>query len=189
MTPQDEGDRPSKVFAAFLGKAGRQAPARPPTVNRMVRDLFGSARRKPNIKAAAAQLGVHESTVRRWLHKGQLPTRGPNAGKVQDRHQQWQRSPAGRAARISPTERRRLQQAPSVMVSFNGRIRVSDKDRGARVTRHTDFAIDGKDALAILEAEISGDAGKAHQMLEDASGDAFAGGTVGLDIDKLELDW
>ncbi len=189
MTPPDDGDRPSKVFTAFLSKAGRPTSARPPTVNRMVRDLFGSARRKPNIKAAAAELGVHESTVRRWLHKGQLPTRGPNAGKVQGRHQQWQDTPAGRAARISPTQRRRLQQSPSVMVSFNGRIRVSDKDRGARVTRHTDFAIDGKDALAILQAEIAGDPSKAHQLLEDASGDAFAGGTVGLDIDKMELDW
>lgn len=189
MTPPEGGDRPSKVFAAFLGKAGRPGPARPPTVNRMVRDLFGSSRRKPNIKAAAAELGVHESTVRRWLHQGRLPTRGPNAGKVQDRHRQWQGTPAGRAARISPTQRRRLEASPSVMVSFTGRIRVSERDRGARVTRHTDFAIYGQDALAILEAEISGDPAKAHQLLEDASGDAFAGGTVGLDIDKIGLDW
>jgi transposase-like protein len=189
MTEPADGHRPSKIFSAFLGSAARPKPGRPPTVNKMVRDLFGSSRRKPNIHAAAADLGVHQSTVRRWLRQGKLPTRGPNAGVMEHRHQQWQQTPAGRAARISPAARRRLEQSSSVMISFTGRIRVSAKDRGARVTRHTDFAIDAKDALAILEAEIAGDTTKAHQLLQDASGDAFAGGTVGLDIDKMEMDW
>lgn len=150
----------------------------------MVESLYGrTARGGPDTRAAAADLGVSQRTVQRWIKDGLPAARSAGADQLAAGHDQWKNAPEGRRAQLSPRREARLRNQGTSMVFF-GKIAVSSDPRNA-ARRSTTITIGGEQMGAILDAALAGDDRGAHAALEDAFGEAF-GGSVSLEIGSAE---
>lgn len=149
----------------------------------MVSDLYGTTRRgKPDTRAAAADLGVSQRTVQRWIQRG-LPRKSRSGGSEQlaNRHQGWKASPEGRKASLSSRREARLRNKGTT-IQFLGVITIS----GDRRRRSTSVPLNGDQTGLILDPLLAGDDAAAHRALEDAFGDRFGGSVSLSDIDSLD---
>lgn len=145
----------------------------------LLRDLYGeNARGGVDAKAAAADLGVSERTVRRWAKDG-IPEHS-KGGAVREQHEQWRNSPQGREAKMNSRRESRLR-SKGTTIKFDGRIRISGDER----RRKANIPIDGEAMGDILDALLAGNDGAARDALNDAFADFF-GGDVDFDLDSLE---
>lgn len=107
----------AKGFAArMLGKLfpSRQTPARTTTQAAQVRDRqFGG-----NTKEMAAQFGVSERTVQRWI-KGDRTPRGKDAAKLEDAAAKVQTTERGRERRIKQYEAKGSAYVPGLSVTVD----------------------------------------------------------------------
>jgi hypothetical protein len=188
--PQQPGTPGSEwVFRSLAAGIGGGSQRREPTVNRMIRHVYGTRNRRPNIKAAAEGLGVSQPTVRRWLKQG-LPRRGPNTETLKDQHRGWLDTPAGRASQIPRAVRRQLEgEAPrGVQFHFYGKIRISADARND-IPRSSTFRLSGPEARPVLLAALSGDDAAAQAALEEAAADGFGGPPPDLQIGSMSTEW
>ena len=149
----------------------------------MIASLYGTGPRGgPNTRAAAADLGVSQRTVQRWIQSGYLPPDSRPAQQLAAAHQQWASSPAGRRAQLNPRREARLRNRGTSMI-FLGKIAISHDPRN-NSTRSTTVDISGPAMARILDASLAGDDDSAHAALEHAFGAAF-GGSVSLTIGSL----
>lgn len=161
------------VWAAF----GRPQ-ATEPTPREVLTDLYGTGPRGGlNTKAAAAELGVSERTVRRWAHTG-IPSNA-HGQALKTQHQDWQHSPEGREAAMNTRRESRLR-GRGTTLSFTGVIKISSDVR----RRSTDLVLSAEQVGPIIDALLAGNDDAALDALEDAFGDAF-GGSVSLAIENL----
>lgn len=163
-----------RIWEAF----GRvDADAEPPPRD-VLTDLYGTGPHGGlNTKAAAADLGVSERTVRRWAKQG-IPAH--QAGEqLRAQHQDWQASPDGREAKMGSRRESRLRNNGTTL-TFTGVIKISGDVR----RRTTTIPINGGHAGAIIDAILAGNDTAALDALEDAFGDRM-GGSVSLAIESL----
>lgn len=178
------------VFRAIADGIG--APTRrrhEPTVNKMMRQLYGTHKRRPDVKAAAEGLGVSAATVRRWLKHG-LPQRGPNTDTLKDQHRAWLNTSAGRTSQI-PVKTRQLlmgDDPPGMTFNFYGKIAISSDPRN-NTPRNSTFTLSGEQAQSVLLAALSGDDAAAQAALEQGAADGFGGPPPDLEITSLSTDW
>lgn len=174
-------DDPRRTRAEALWAAVRKTPEKAPTPGSMVADLFGRTRRgTPDTKAAAAQLGVSQRTVQRWVKEG-MPRRSTAADGLTRQHGAWRDSADGRRARLSTRREARLRSKGTQMV-FYGTVRISSDQR----KRGTTVTLDGNRMGQILDAALAGNDRLALARLEDAFGDAFGGSVDLVEIDQLD---
>ncbi|WP_203338643.1 hypothetical protein [Nocardioides limicola] len=174
-------DQPQPSRAEALWAAVRKTPEKRPTPESMVRDLYGQTRRgSPNTKGAAAQLGVSQRTVQRWLKQG-MPKRSAAAENLTQQHGSWRASPAGRRARLSTRRESRLRNKGTQMV-FYGKVRISADER----RRGTTVTIGPERMAQILDAALAADDQLALASLEEAFGEAFGGSVTLVEIDQLD---
>lgn len=172
MRGEDAADD-NVLWAAF----GRDAAREPDDVRTLLTDLYGANRRGGvNAKSAAADLGVSERTVQRWVQTDRLPdnTNGKRA------RSDWHRSVEVRAGKMNSRRESRLR-SKGTTVRFTGTLTISRDKR-----RRTDLPIilTGEQAGDILDALLAGNDEDARLALEDAFGDAL-GGDVELAIEAL----
>ena len=168
---------PTEALWAAVRKT-REPAATPAT---MVRDLFGVTRRgTPDTRAAAAQLGVSQRTVQRWIKLG-MPAKSAVAAGLAQQHETWRAGPAGRRARLSTRREARLRNQGTQMV-FYGRVRISSDTR----KRGTTVTISPERMGLILDATLAGNDQAAFKELEGAFGDAFGGSVTLLDVEQLD---
>lgn len=174
-------NQPRRSRAEALWAAIRKTPERPATPRSMISEVFGlTPRGTPNTRAAAAELGVSQRTVQRWIKEG-MPTRSAAADDLAQRHATWLDSAEGRRARLSTRREARLRNKGTTMV-FYGRVRVSADDR----RRGTTVTIDGDRMGGIIDAELAGNDQLALSRLEDAFGESFGGSVTLVEIEQLD---
>lgn len=152
---------------------------REPAARELLIDLYGAnARGGVDAKAAAAELGVSERTVRRWAKDG-IPEHAKGAA-VREGHREWRNSPDGREAKMNTRRESRLRNKGTT-IKFNGRIKISGDNRHRKVN----IPLDGEAMSDILDALLAGNDDAARDALNDAFADFF-GGDVDFDLDALE---
>lgn len=152
---------------------------REPEARELLIDLYGAnARGGVDTKAAAAELGVSERTVRRWAKDG-IPEHAKGSA-VRDGHQEWRNTPEGREAKMNTRRESRLRNKGTT-IKFNGRIKISGDNRHRKVN----IPLDGEAMSDILDALLAGNDDAARDALNDAFADFF-GGDVDFDLDALE---
>ena len=174
-------ERPKPSKTETLWAALQKTPERKATAGSIVRDMFGVTKRgTPNTKAAAAQLGVSQRTVQRWVKEG-MPAKSAAAGTLTQRHASWRNSPDGRRARLSNRRESRLRNKGTTIV-FYGKVRISADER----QRGTTVALDGQQMGAILDQALAGNDRQALAELENAFGDSFGGSVALVTIEQLD---
>lgn len=172
-TPEEKGTH--HLFSAIADKIPR------PRAKRLVVETYGKGPRGgPNVTAAAKELGVHPSTVRRWIHSGKLPARSEAGAKLRSN---WENSPAGRRASVSPERRRALRSAsPNAVFSgaLTGHIWVDTFDSRNGDERSFNFTLSAEKTRQLNQAIIDGDEEKALSILE-SNIDGF-GSSVQIDL-------
>lgn len=145
-------------------------------------DLYGTGPRGGlNTAAARADLGVSESTIRRWAKHG-IPD-NQNGSQVRDKHVEHNASPEVREAKMNPRREARIRKN-GMTVKFKGKIRISKTVRDYS-TRELELALSPDQAASILDALLAGNDAAAHEALEDAFGDAGFGGSISMAIESL----
>lgn len=174
---EDAGDDFHRGGAEHLWQAMGRAPTET-APREILSDLYGSGPKGGlNTKAAAADLGVSERTVRRWAHEG-IPAH-TTGDQVRSQHTDWQASPEGREAKMNPRREQRIR-SKGTTVSFAGKIKISRDIRRRAVS----VALTGEQMGPILDALLAGNDAAAQDALEDAFGDVF-GGSLSLAIESL----
>lgn len=162
---------------ALWGAFGRDAAREPGDVRTLLSDLYGANRRGGvNARAAAADLGVSERTVQRWVKADRLPE---NANGQRARAD-WHRSADVRAGRMNSRRESRLR-SKGTTIRFTGVLMIS---RDKRRRKDLPITLTGEQAGDILDALLAGNDEDARLALEDAFGDAL-GGDVELAIEAL----
>lgn len=178
MINDDGTERPSGTEHIWQA-VGRDAAAEPGDVSVLLSDVYGrNSRGHVNAKAAAADLGVSERTVQRWVKQGKLPS-NDNGERVR---RGWKESPEARAARMNPRRESRIR-SKGTTVQFKGVIRISSDKRNHQ-SRPVNLELTPEQAGDLLDALLAGNDEAAHAALEDAFGDHF-GGDVELAIESL----
>lgn len=178
MTDEDDVRDPGTEHI-WNAIGGRVAAREPDDVRELLSEVYGTnSRGGVNSRAAAADLGVSERTVQRWVKQGKLPSNenGEHARRV------WKESPEARAARMNPRRESKMRNRGTTL-RFKGVIKISSDTRNTR-TRSVDVALTAEQAGDILDALLAGNDEAAHAALEDIFGDAF-GGDVELAIQSL----
>jgi hypothetical protein len=176
-----------KVMNATQGWAGkhagqRAAPKSGPAQTRYVlRDRYGGS-----TKRMAADYGVSQRTVQRWLKGERSPGRSAAGRRVgQDVGEIRQR----RAIRHARAAVRRGETPRVKIKGYIGPDTPEGRDYRRRRTISRDMS--RGDALDLLDALERGDAGAAHDALEHAYGGYFDRGVPGgrPSADLGEIDW
>ena len=177
-TPQEKGVR--HLLSAITDKTPR------PRAKRLVVETFGKGPRGgPNVGEAARELGVHPSTVRRWIKSGKIPPRSSAGAKLRD---QWQSSPAGRRASISPARRRALREAPPTSAfagALTGHVWVDTFDTRNGDQRSFNFTLSAEKTREMHQALIDGEDERALEILE-GNLDGFGSQ---VQIDLTDFTW
>lgn len=150
-----------------------------PDARTLLSDLYGTnARGGVDAKAAAADLGVSERTIRRWAKDG-IPSHSKGEN-VRQSHQEYRNSAEGRAAGMNSRREARLRNSGTTL-SLNGMVKISGDKRHRKVN----IPLDGQAMGDILDALLAGNDLAARDALDDALADFF-GGEVEVDLDALE---
>lgn len=136
--------------------------------------------RVPDTRQAAAQLGVSQRTVQRWVQQG-TPRRSTAADALNQQRGAWRNSPAGRRTSLSTRREARLRNKRTSMV-FYGKVRISAELR----RRGTTITVNGDRMGRILDAELAGNDQLALSHTEDTFGDAFGDSVTLVDIEQLD---
>lgn len=167
--------------AEHLWEAVGGADAGEPDPRTLLGDLYGhNARGGPDAKAAAADLGVSERTVRRWAKEG-IPAHVKGA-ETRAAHQELRQAPEYRSKHLGGDREERLRKGGEIRIK--GRFQVSGADRQG--TRWVALRVGSEEMSDIIDALLAGNDTAALEALEDVVGAAF-GGEVGLSLDELDL--
>lgn len=177
QTPEERGS--GRLFKALISRVPK------PQAKRLVTETYGkTSRNTPNVKAAAAEFGVHPDTVRRWIREG-MPKKSPAADKLRS---SWENSPKGRKASLSPERRKAISGAGKKGVfsgTLTGYVWVDTYDRRNGDERSFEFTMDEAKAQQINEAVLAGDDERAHEILQSS----LNGFGSSVDIDLTDFSW
>lgn len=163
----------------LLWKGVGRADQGEPDAKTLLGELYGhNARGGVDAKAAAAELGVSERTVRRWAKDG-IPAHAKGAD-VRERHQEYRRSPEGRSAAMNSRREARLRNKGTTL-SLNGMVKISGDKRHRKVN----IPLGGEAMGDIIDALLAGNDTAAREALDDALADFF-GGEVEVALEALE---
>lgn len=166
----------SDTSALWRGIARADETAEPEPRD-MLRDLYGEGAREGSVdtKVAAAELGVSQRTVQRWVKDGKVPGNA-NGNGVREAHQQWRKGPDGRQAAMNPRRENRLRNKGTTL-RFNGKIKISGDKRG----RNLEIPLKADDAGEMLDALLAGNDDAALDILTDVIGEGYFAGNVAID--------
>ena len=167
----------SKIFKAIADKTPR------PRAKRMLTYLFGKGPRGgPDTAKAAQGLGVSRRTIQRWVSDG-LP-KTPRSGAAAQLRGQWQDSPAGRKASVTPARRQHII-GQGISGRMRGRFWISSDKRNGQ-SRWINVQLNAEQADWVYQGALENDSA-AHSGMERALGKKFHG-SVAVDIEELEID-
>ena len=176
------GTRPTTVSEAVTRT---KANTTPPNLQRMLTEVYGTGRGgRPNTKAAAADLGVSQRTVQRWVtNASQRNKVNPEKlAQVEQKLRAKRDSPEHRRAQLSQAREKRLRRS-GAQVRFNGRVSVSSDRRKRKI----EYRFTGDQLDPVIDAYLQGGEQGARQAFEDMLNDYYAEG-LGIDsIDSLEF--
>lgn len=157
-----------------------------PRAKRLVVETYGkTSRGTPNVKDAAADLGVHPDTVRRWIRQG-VPKKSAHAEQLRSK---WVDSPAGRRASIGTERRKDLRARPgtsTVRGALTGFVWVDTDDPRNGEERSFNFTLNAEKTRELNQALMDGDDERALDILE-SNLDGF--GSSGVEIDLTDVSW
>lgn len=148
-----------------------------------IAEMYGKdAHGRPNTRAAAADLGVSQRTIQRWVKAGKQPS-SPAGQQLSRRHSGWVSSSAGRESQMGSRREARLRKNGTT-ISFFGAITISGDHRKEK---HLDISVTGDQLSAMLDAALQGNDRGAHDALEAAFSDAFGGASITLTPKDLNI--
>lgn len=155
-----------------------------PRPKRLITETYGTGPRGgPNVRGAARDLGVHPSTVYRWLKQG--PPKRPTAA-IDQLRATWRNSPKGRRAAISTGRRQRLTAGTApIGGSVRGNVWIDTSDPRNGQARGFNFTMSPEDSRRMMEALLAGDDATAHRIWQ-SSLQGF-GASVDVDIQSIEF--
>lgn len=155
-----------------------------PRPKRLITETYGTGPRGgPNVRAAADDLGVHTSTIYRWLKQGPPKRHTPAIDQLRNN---WRDSPKGRRASISTARRAAMTtgRAP-IGGAVKGNVFIDTRDPRNGQARGFNFTLSPEDSNRMMTALLAGDDAGAHQIWQ-SSLQGF-GASVEVDIQSIEF--
>lgn len=186
-TPRGSSQNSARSTPSSVSEAvtRTQADTTPPNLQMMLTEVYGAGRGgRPNTKAAAADLGVSQRTVQRWVTNASQRNKVSAAklAQVEQKFQTKQNSPTHRRTQLSPAREKRLR-TTGAKVRFNGTVSVSSDRRKRKI----EYRFTGDQLDPVIDAYLQGGEKGARQAFEDMLNDYYAEG-MGIDsIDSLEF--
>lgn len=168
-------DLSDALYGAFT--RGKDVPT---DVGELVSALGGT-------RAAAAQLGVAQRTVQRWMTTTGAQRRKAPASSVAAMRTAVRTSPAQRAAAVGSRRAARLR-STGAKVRARATAGVVSGGRAYMRPRQIDrVELTGAQLGPALDAFLDGDDARAAQLFTDAMGDAYVSGWEFEDVSTLDL--